>query len=387
MQKKEVFKFEDSNIAGLGTDLDHKCREAAAATEKAWAVAGKKAGMQIWRIENFKVVPSKTPAGTFYSDDSYICLNTYKKKDANGKELEALGYDIHFWLGQTTSQDESGTAAYKTVELDDFLHGAAVQHREVQGFESPQFLGYFASTGGVRLLEGGVGSGFHHVEHDKYQPRLMHLRGRKNIRVTQVPILASSFNEGDVFVLDMGLTVLQWQGTKATYAEKARAAQLCEAISAERGGRPKHDTYTQTGKDVGEFWSQFKDLDPDYKNWKGGIPTIKADDGKDHEWEKGSDLRMFKLTDATGDLKCSEVTPKTKGAYKKAMLETKDVVIFDAGNEVFVWVGAGASTQEKREAMKYAHDYLVNNKRPVCLPITKILEGGDNTTFNSFFSG
>ena len=40
-------------------------------------------------------------------------------------------------------QDEYGTAAYKTVELDTFLDDKAVQHREVQGHESETFLDYF----------------------------------------------------------------------------------------------------------------------------------------------------------------------------------------------------------------------------------------------------
>jgi gelsolin len=40
----------------LGSDLDKKVREAAAATEKAWTGAGKQLGMEIWRIEQFKVV-------------------------------------------------------------------------------------------------------------------------------------------------------------------------------------------------------------------------------------------------------------------------------------------------------------------------------------------
>jgi hypothetical protein len=40
-------------------------------------------------------------------------------------------------------QDEYGTAAYKTVELDTFLDDKAVQYREVQGSESQLFLGYF----------------------------------------------------------------------------------------------------------------------------------------------------------------------------------------------------------------------------------------------------
>jgi hypothetical protein len=47
---------------------------------------------------------------------TYIILfKTYKKTP----ESDALCYDLHFWLGENTTQDEAGTAAYKTVELDD----------------------------------------------------------------------------------------------------------------------------------------------------------------------------------------------------------------------------------------------------------------------------
>jgi len=387
MLKKEVFKVEDSNVAGLGSDLDKKCREAAAQGEKAWAVTGKKPGMLIWRIEQFKVVASQTPRGTFYSDDSYICLNTYKKKDINGKETEALAYDIHFWLGKTTSQDEAGTAAYKTVELSDYLKQQPVQHREVQDYESAQFLGYFNDVGGIRLLEGGVASGFRHVEPEKFKPRLLHLKGRRNIRVTQVPLLASSMNEGDVFVLDAGLTIYTWQGKGAGMNEKARAGQLCRAIDDERKGKPKQLVYSQTAKDVKEFWDAFKDLDPAYSTWPNGIPQVGPDDGKDEEWEKASEQRMFKLSDATGTLESTEVVPAVKGKYKRDMLKSEDVFIFDAGNEIFVWVGAGSSAQERREAMKYGADYMKKYNKNPCLPITKILEGADNNAFKSYFTG
>lgn len=42
-------------------------------------------------------------------------LQTYKVTP----DSEELSYDLHFWLGEETTQDEAGTAAYKTVELDD----------------------------------------------------------------------------------------------------------------------------------------------------------------------------------------------------------------------------------------------------------------------------
>jgi gelsolin len=58
-------------------------------------------------------------------------LNAYKKSD----DSDALFYDLHIWIGKESSQDEYGTAAYKMVEADDALGGAAVQHRQVQDHE------------------------------------------------------------------------------------------------------------------------------------------------------------------------------------------------------------------------------------------------------------
>jgi len=355
--------------------LDKKCREAAAATEKAWTHAGQQPGMQIWRIEKFKVKKSQTPAGTFYSDDSYICLNTYKKKDENGKETDKLMWDIHFWLGKTTSQDEAGTAAYKTVELDDHLGGEPVQHREVQGYESSLFLSYFKKTGGIQLLEGGIESGFNKVKPESYKPRLLHLKGRKNIRVEEVPIHLASLNSGDVFILDAGLEIFQWQGKSAGKNEKARGGQLCRAIDDERRGKPEVYVFRQGDSDEQEFLKFFGVTD-------GEKPTIADDTGDDAEWEKDSDKRLYKLSDSSGKLEFTLVAEKT---VKKSMLDSSDVFVFDIGSEIFAWVGKGASKDEKRGAMQYAQEYLKEHKRPPMLPITKLLEGANADAFNSSF--
>lgn len=71
--------------------------------------AGKAPGLEVWRIEKLKPVPLK-PAdfGTFFSGDSYIVLKTVQKPQSS-----SLVYDIFFWLGEDSSQDEEGTAALK----------------------------------------------------------------------------------------------------------------------------------------------------------------------------------------------------------------------------------------------------------------------------------
>eukprot|EP01031_Cornospumella_fuschlensis_P041542 gene41542-50696_t len=95
--------------------------------EAAFAGAGRKAGLELWRIEKLKPVKQAKVSGQFYSGDSYILLSTVQSKGGS------LSWAIHFWLGAETSLDEAGVAAYKSVELDESLGGGPVQYREVQG--------------------------------------------------------------------------------------------------------------------------------------------------------------------------------------------------------------------------------------------------------------
>lgn len=58
--------------------------------------------------------------------------------------------------GDACTQDESGSAAIFTVQMDDFLGGKPIQYREVQGYESKTFLGYFKS--GIKYMVSGYSS-------------------------------------------------------------------------------------------------------------------------------------------------------------------------------------------------------------------------------------
>jgi len=247
-------KLEDSNIALYGSK-DHKdAKLNAAKTETAWEGAGKAVGLQIWRIEKFKVVHwPKEQYGKFYDGDSYICLWTYKHADS-----DKLLYNVHFWLGEHTSQDEAGTAAYKTVELDDLLGDLPVQYREVQGSESDEFNKLFKQ---IEILKGGVDSGFNKVKPEEYKPRLFHFKGSKTVRVSEVDLKVESLNEGDVFILDAGLLIYQWNGKSSSIGEKRKAAETVEAYKKERNGKPKSQVIDHLENDEA-FWKFF-----------GGKPT------------------------------------------------------------------------------------------------------------------
>jgi len=369
MRKQAPINLGATNLANFGTELEKNVRTAAGAKEAQWATAGKAAGTQIWRIEHFAVKPWPQPQyGQFYSGDSYIVLQT--KKAGN-----SFSWDIHFWLGNFTTQDEAGTAAYKTVELDDFLGGAPIQHREVQGFESDLFLSYF--PGGVRILEGGIESAFNHVKPETYKPRLLHVKGRKVVVVREVPRARASLNSGDVFILDNGLDLYQWNGSKSAVSERTKAAQLCRALDDERKGLPKVHVFEEGDKDAGAFWALLE-------GGEGPVASAEQAGADDQAVAAGASiLRLLKLSDAGGTLTFTQVS---EGKVSKKSLDPNDVFVFDTGHEIFAWIGKGASKGERASAMQHAQDYLVKYKRPLVLPITRILDGGENEVFLSSFN-
>jgi gelsolin len=361
MLKPRKFDIADSNIANLGSDLEKKVKHAASEKEDAWKVAGQKVGLQIWRIEKFHVVPwPEKNYGEFYTGDSYIVLRTYKKTPDAAK----FSFDVHFWIGNESTQDEYGTAAYKTVELDDYLHGDPVQHREIQGHESELFLSYFKK---IEFLNGGVDTGFKHVEEKKHQNRLFHLKGKKNVVVREVEFSIKSLNCGDVFVLDAGHDIYQMNGKECGAMEKAKAAELTRAIDDERGGKPNVWVFEQEDRNdvnANKFWELL------------GVRAEIAPATPDVP--QPAEKKLFRLSDETGKMQMIPV----KEVSRKS-LDSKDAFILDAGFEVFAWIGKGASKEEKSKALAYATDYLFKNNRPKTLPVSRILEGAENEVFNA----
>ena len=166
-----------------------------------------------------------------------MLLTYVKNPDVNPDKLD---WDIHFGLARESTQDEYGTAAYKTVELDDFLGGAAVQHREVQGSESAGFNKIF--NGKIALLDGGVESGFNPPrEVKRVAARLYSIKGLNgNLELRQVGLSRASMNSGDVYILDAPDGIFQWNGSESNKDERAKAAEFVRTLASNRSGAETH---------------------------------------------------------------------------------------------------------------------------------------------------
>ncbi|XP_073067134.1 villin-4-like [Primulina eburnea] len=140
----------------------------------------------------------------------------------------ALHHAIHYWLGRDTSQDEAGAAAIKTIELDAALGGRAVQYREVQGHETEKFLSYFKPC--IIPQEGGVASGFNHVEDEAHQTRLFECKGKHVVHVKEVSFARSSLSHDDIFILDTESKSFQFNGSNSSIQERAKALEVVQYV-------------------------------------------------------------------------------------------------------------------------------------------------------------
>lgn len=348
---------EDSNMAMVGSDEDKAARKAAAQGEEAWQGCGAAPGVEIWRIEQFQVVVwPKEEYGNFFKGDSYIVLYTTADPES-GKLL----YDIFFWLGSESSTDEKGTAAYKTVELDDLKDGLPIQHREVEGHESHEFLQLFPT---INYLEGGVESGFNKVEADAYIAKLLMVRKEQGcIKVNQVPLSRASLNHGDCFILDAGAKIYVWLGDSSSPFEKNKCNLTAQNLSASRHGK---STCVQWDSDAEAFWALL--------GGEGDIASPEEGDAAYHRNvnEDPGEGILYRLSDESGSLMFTEVA---RGDVNDTMLDSNDVFILDTMVELFVWVGAAASDSERRKAMDTAQQYLASHDKPDYTPISMFREG------------
>lgn len=363
--------IEESNLAHIGSDEDKAAKKAAASIEMHWEGAGESPGIQIWRVENkrdengnpnFGI--NKWPEklyGQFYNGDSYIVLETVEDEENGG-----FTWDIYFWIGSESSQDEYGVAAYKANELDDLLDDSPVQHRETEGYESPEFLACFPK--GIRYLEGGVDSGFRSVEDAEdavvqMPARMFHLRkreGERTVHMHQVKATCSSLNQGDAFVLDNNEKIYTWFGTDCSPFEKSKAAQIAHGLSMEGLGHVLVETDVQDDNE--EFWEIL-----------GGRGKIKsADEVQDRDLPSEDEVKMYHVREVNSFLEVTEVE------FSKSSLVSDDVFLIDAGRTVFLWIGSKSSKREQQQAMEGAQEQLQAMGRDKNTSLVRVMEGKES---------
>ncbi|CAK6432645.1 unnamed protein product [Pipistrellus nathusii] len=179
---------------------------------------------------------------------------------------------------------------------------------------------------------------------------LLQIKGRRHVQTRLVEPRASSLNSGDCFLLLSPHYCFLWVGEFANVIEKAKASELATLIQTKRelGCRA---TYIQT---IEEGINTHTHAAKDFWKLLGGQTSYQsAGDPKEDELYETAIIE----TNCTYRLVDDKLVPDDDfwGKIPKcSLLQSKEVLVFDFGSEVYVWHGKEVTLAQRKIAFQLA---------------------------------
>ncbi|CAL8252228.1 unnamed protein product [Boreogadus saida] len=314
---------------------------------------------QIWRMEvSDKVLVDESLHGQFYGGDSYIILYNYQHQGRQGQI-------IYIWQGAESSQDEVGASAILAMQLDDELGGGAVQVRVIQGKEPAHLISLF---GGKPMVVYRGGTSRDGGQSEVADNRLFQVRANPAgcSRAVEVELVSSNLNSSDTFLLLSSVGSWVWQGQGSVPEEAEGANQVAALLGCSA-------SIVSEGDESDNFWDALGGkaeycTSPRLKDQMDSHPP-----------------RLFACSNKTGNFLIEEVP----GEMTQEDLAPDDVMLLDAWDQVFVWIGSEAQPEEKTAAITSAATYIQTDpsNRDPRTPVTQVKQGFEPPTFTGWFLG
>ncbi|XP_037382348.1 villin-like protein isoform X2 [Talpa occidentalis] len=311
--------------------------------------------------------------GNFFMEHCYIVLHVLQSLKAQ----QRTPGDLHYWVGKEAGEEAEIAAGAFVQHLQGALGEATVQHREAQGHESDCFRSYFRQ--GIIYRKGSLDSSLKHVETNMYNiQRLLRIKGRKHVSATEVQLSWNSFNKSDVFLLDLGKVMIQWNGPNTSITEKARGLALtCSLRDRERGGRAQIGVVDDEVEATDLMQIMEAVLGHRVANLQAAIPSKSIDQLQRanvrlyHVYEKGKDLVVQELA----------TCPLTQD-----LLQEEDCYFLDQGGfKIYVWQGCLSSFQEKKAAFSWALGFIQAKGYPTHTNVEVLSDGAESAAFKQLF--
>lgn len=191
-----------------------------------------------------------------------------------------------------------------------------------------------------------------------YKPlMLIHIKGRTHIQSRLVEPTYKSINQGDCFVLIANNKLYRYVGKLSNVIEKARSKSICAAIveNKDLGCSASHEHViddNNSGDRIGlEFWSILG------RPADGTIADCgHADEDDLFETSLIETNMMYEYQDE----KLMPIDKYWGSVPKIEMLDSRKVLLFNFGSEVYVWNGKNATSESKRGALRLTQELFAN---------------------------
>jgi supervillin len=222
----------------------------------------------------------------------------------------------------------------------------------------------------------------------KGETMLLQIKGRRICQTRLVEPKASSINSGDAFVALNGTDVVVWQGQFANVIERSRSAEVGQMIvqkkdlgckKARRVTLVEEEKVSNATMGNKLFWSMLGCSSPQ-KATQAGPPE------EDENFEVDiNDLNLvWYVNPETNEL--VPVEDFWGHPMKHEVLEDdRQVLVFDFGNEVYIYNGKNAPFPTRRLGLKLAKDMFEQETRPSFTLFGRINQNMETVLFKEKF--
>ncbi|KAA8518168.1 hypothetical protein F0562_015642 [Nyssa sinensis] len=210
------------------------------------------------------------------------------------------------------------------------------------------------------------------LEEEEFETRLYVCRGKRVVRLKQVPFSRSSLNHDDVFILDTKDKIFQFNGANSNIQERAKALEVIQFLKEKHHKGTCNVAIVDDGKlqaesDSGEFWVIFG----------GFAPIGKKVASEDDVIPEKTPAKLYSIVDGQVNT--------VDGELSKSMLENNKCYLLDRGAELFVWVGRVTQVEDRKAASQAAEEFVASQNRPKSTRITRVIQGYETYSFKSNF--
>lgn len=229
---------------------------------------------------------------------------------------------------------------------------------------------------------------FKKAEPESYTPRLLQMTAHDGtVRVLQVALTGTSLNDGDVFILDNGLTVYQFNSPNSNVHERRRAMEIVnEDILAERDFEP--ELTILDGDEVftcDSFWNCLGGKLDELPSADSDVRDVDGKAGASDEIDYAAPKSLCKISNQTGNLVLS-LEKKDVESLAYDDVDEDDVWAVACDGRCFISVGSTTSSEEKYYVWNRCDAVLVALGLGTDAPISFFSADSAKTVWNKLFN-
>ena len=184
-------------------------------------------GVTVFVIDSlFPVVQDQDMFGKFCVADCYIVLIT-----TSDPQSDQLAHRIYTWIGGDAEMDKKFCVAMFSVGLRNWIGACCRIQREVEGEESLEFLQVFGEDFVYEDVTQATETGLFTAEQKRYPLRLYRIHGKLDLQLCLVEPACLALKSESVFLLDWGLEMFQWNGSKANLQHRTKCRIIADRIN------------------------------------------------------------------------------------------------------------------------------------------------------------